>query len=93
MAPIVYTKDGSDAAHEPTALTVTLTTAGWVADEQDVAASGVTASSIVIVAPDPSDQAAYVAAGIICTGQGVDSLTFTATDTPVADLDVKVVIL
>jgi hypothetical protein len=52
-----------------------------------------TATGVVLVSPDPTDQSAYTSAGIICTAQGTDSLTFTATTTPTADIDVNVVML
>lgn len=77
----------------PAAQTVELTVLGWTADSQTVTATGVTASNIVIVTPTPADQAAYVAAGIICTTQGADSLTFTCDTTPIVAIDVQVVIL
>ena len=76
-----------------TGLVVSLTVAGWSASSQTVTASGVTATSLLVVAPTPADQVAYVAAGIICTTQGMDSLTFTCTTTPTTALDVQVVIL
>jgi len=71
--------------------TVTLAAADWSNGSQTVTVSGVTSSSIVWVSPDPTDQSAYVSAGILCTAQGTDSLTFTATTTPSADIDVVVV--
>lgn len=71
--------------------TVTLTAAGWSSNTQTVTVSGVTSSSIVWVSPDPTDQSAYVSAGILCTAQGTDSLTFTATTIPSVDIDVVVV--
>jgi len=74
------------------AITVTLTVAGWSGGAQVVAAAGVTASNIVILAPIPSDQANYVAAGIICTAQGTNQLTFTCTEVPTSDIQVGVVI-
>lgn len=71
--------------------TITLVAADWSGGSQTVTVSGVTSSSIVWVSPDPTDQSAYVSAGILCTAQGTDSLTFTATTTPSADIDVVVV--
>ena len=71
--------------------TVTLTSAGWSGGSQTVSVSGVTSTSVVFVAPDPSDTADYVSAGILCSAQGTNSLTFTATTTPSVDIDVVVV--
>lgn len=88
----MFATDGTIGT-SPAAQTVELTVIGWVADSQTVTATGVTATNLVIVAPTPADQAAYVAAGIICTTQGAGTLTFTCTTTPTVALDVQVVIL
>ncbi len=71
--------------------TITLTSAGWSSNTQTVTVNGVTSSSIVWVSPAPADTANYVSAGIICSAQGTDSLTFTCTTTPSAAIDVVVV--
>ncbi|MBQ3990639.1 MAG: hypothetical protein II630_07320, partial [Bacteroidales bacterium] len=71
--------------------TITLAAADWSSNTQTVTVNGVTSTSIVWVSPDPTDQSAYVSAGILCSAQGTDSLTFTATTTPSADIDVVVV--
>ena len=94
----VLTADGSggaawESSASATGITVGLTVVGWSANAQTVTATGVTASSLLVVAPTPADQVAYVASGIICTTQGTDSLTFTCTTTPTTALDVQVVIL
>ena len=73
--------------------TITLTAAGWSSNTQTVTVNGVTSTSVVLVAPDPSDTADYVAAGILCTSQTTNSLTFTATTTPTNDIDVNIVCL
>lgn len=73
--------------------TITLAAADWSSNTQTVSVSGVTSTSVVLVAPDPSDTADYVAAGILCTSQTTDSLTFTATTTPTNDIDVNIVCL
>lgn len=73
--------------------TVTLTTAGWSGGSQTVTVTGMTATGIALVSPDPTDQSAYTSAGIICTAQAANSLTFTCTSTPSADIDVNVVML
>ena len=74
-------------------LTVTLVAANWSANSQTVTVNGVTSTSVVLVAPDPTDTADYVAAGILCTSQTTNSLTFTATTTPTNDIDVNIVCL
>ena len=78
-------------AEVATGNTVTLDSADWVNSAQTVTVNGMTASTIVLVAPKPADASAFAAAGIMCTGQATDSLTFTAVTTPSADIDVNVV--
>jgi hypothetical protein len=76
-----------------TKITVSLTVEGWSGNSQTVTASGVTATNLAIVAPAPADQSDYVAAGIICTAQGANSLTFFCSETPTSAIDVGVVII
>jgi hypothetical protein len=73
--------------------TITLTAAGWSSNTQTVSVTGVSATGVVLVSPDPTDQSAYTSAGIICTSQAANSLTFTCSTTPSADIDVNVVCL
>ena len=73
--------------------TVTLASAGWSGGSQTVTVTGMTATGIALVSPDPTDQSAYTSAGIICTAQAANSLTFTATTTPSGDIDVNIVCL
>ena len=73
--------------------TITLTAADWSSNTQTVTVTGMTATGVVLVSPDPTDQSAYTSAGIICTTQAADSLTFTCSTTPSADIDVVVVML
>lgn len=74
-------------------LLLTLTVGGWVANSQTITATGVKADNIIFIAPTPENQAAYTFAGIICTTQEANSLTFTCTTTPTADIQVQVVII
>lgn len=71
----------------------TLTAANWSANTQTVTVVGVTANNIVFVSPAPASAADYSTAGIICTAQATDSLTFTCTQTPSVDIVVNVVIM
>ena len=71
----------------------TLAAADWSNNTQSVTVSGVTASNVVIISPAPASAADYAAAGIICTAQSTDSLTFTCTTTPSNDIVVNVVII
>lgn len=74
-------------------ITVTLAAANWSSQSITVNATGVTASNTVIISPDPSDFSDYTAAGIYCSAQGTNSLTFDCDTTPSNDIDVNVVIL
>lgn len=80
---------------KPTSMTVTLPASGWVDGIQTVRVAGVSADEAAqLIQPMPSvdSQAAYIEAGILCTGQAADSLTFTAGTVPTEDLTVYVVI-
>jgi hypothetical protein len=76
-----------------TALSLTLAAANWSNNTITVTATGVTASNNVIVSPAPASQSAYTTAGVMCTTQAADSLTFTCTATPSSDLTVTVLII
>lgn len=72
---------------------ITLAAADWSNSTITVAVTGVTASNNVIVSPVSNDAEAYASAGILCTAQNADTLTFTCTTTPLTDLTVNVLIL
>ena len=91
-----YIKSMIDAA-TPKSVTVTLAAASWnsTAKTQTVTVTGVSATEMAqMITPTPAlaSQTAYYDAGILCTGQAADSLTFTANTIPTADLTVYVVI-
>ena len=78
-------------------MTVTLAAASWdsTAKTQTVTATGVLADETAqLIQPTPAlaSQTAYYDAGILCTGQAANSLTFTADTIPTADLTVYVTI-
>lgn len=70
-----------------------LTVAGWSNNTQTVTVTGVTATNTVFVSPAPASAADYAAAGIVCTAQAADSLTFTCTTVPTNAITVNVVIM
>ena len=87
----------SAKADKPKRVSVTLTASGWnsSAKTQTVTVSGVLADeSAQVIQPIPAiaSQSAYNAAGILATGQAENSITFTATTVPTADLSVYIVI-
>lgn len=74
---------------------VTLTAAGWAssAKTQSVTVSGVLADEtkqLIMPMPAVESQTEYYKAGILCTGQAANSLTFTAQAVPTANLTVYV---
>lgn len=83
------------SAPTPVYRTVTLTTSAWSSNTQTVTVQGVSATEtdqLIQPVPAIASQSAYYAAGILCTGQAANSLTFTCTETPTSDLTVYVVI-
>ena len=82
---------------KPKCVTVTLSSSGWdsTAKTQTAAVSGVLADETKqLITPTPAiaSQTAYYNAGIRCTGQSANSLTFTAKTISTADLTVYVTI-
>ena len=92
-----YTASEVGAADKPKRVSVTLTASGWnsSAKTQTVTVNGVLADeSAQVIQPIPAlaSQSAYNAAGILATGQAANSITFTASTVPTADLSVYIVI-
>lgn len=76
------------------ALTVSLTVAGWTSSlTQTVTATGVTAAGNVIVSPAPASLDAYSSAGVRCTAQAANVLTFQCKKKPTEALMVEVLCL
>lgn len=79
----------------PTSVTITLSASSWSSNTQTVTVSGVVASETAqLITPTPAiaSQSAYYEAGIMCTNQGTNSLTFTCQTVPTSNLTVYVVI-
>ena len=88
----------SSAAFTPTTaptLTGGTGTGAWDSstNTQTITVSGVTANNTVFVAPAPVSNADYAAAGVMCTAQAANSLTFTCTNIPSNNITLNVVIL
>lgn len=90
----VATRTWGAAASAPVvpATAPTLAVADWSSNTQTITVSGVTSSNVVLVGPAPSSAQDYADAGIICTAQGTDSLTFTCTTVPSNAITLSVVI-
>ena len=81
--------------YAPHATLVTLTVAGWnsTSKTQTVTVSGILADEseqLIIPMPATASMTAYNEAGIQCTGQAANSLTFTAETVPTAAISVYV---
>ena len=85
------TKQYVDAL-KPKPITITLPASGWSNKQQTVTATGVTANNAVTPSPAPESWEAAGAAGVRCTAQGADSLTFACSETPTKDLAYNVLI-
>ena len=74
--------------------TATLSASAWSNNAQTVTVSGVSATETAqLIQPMPAmaSQTAYYEAGILCTGQAANQLTFTCQTVPTADLTVYIV--
>ena len=97
--PITIDKNGHIASYGsavtiPTTSgkTATLTTT-WTSNQQTVTVSGVTSSNYVVVSPAPASYDDYCEAGIYCSAQGTNSLTFKCDTVPSAALTVNIMIV
>ena len=79
---------------DPKTATVTLTAAGWRKGEQTVTVTGILADSsaqIVDVCPANKPSAdRWAAAGVWCTSQAANSLTFSCDSVPTEDINVNI---
>ena len=82
------------SAPTPVYRTITLTASAWSNNTQTVTVSGVLADEtkqLIQPMPAMASQSAYYGAGVLCSGQAANSLTFTCQTVPTADLTVYVV--
>ena len=97
-----YTKAETDTllqnkAATPKSVSVTLAVESWdpTTKAQTVTVTGVSATEtdqMITPVPAMASQSAYYDAGILCTRQAANSLTFTCKTVPTADLTVYVII-
>lgn len=86
--------DAWDAKQDQhTTATATLAAASWSSNAQTVTVEGVTSSNTVFVSPAPASQEAYIKAGVYCTGQAGNTLTFACKTVPTEDLTVNVAVM
>lgn len=84
-----------DAPKKPKSTLVTLPLSAWSNNTQTVTVQGVLADeSKQLIQPMPTiaDQNVYSAAGISCTGQAANKLTFKAQTVPTEDIQMYVVV-
>ena len=72
---------------------VQLGASGWANNKQTVSLNGMTANTTIIVASAPENYEAYSKAGVYCSAQAVNSLTFTCKSVPTSTLKANVMIL
>lgn len=85
----------ANAGGKPMVHGVTLLASAWSGNAQTITVPGVLADEtkqLIQPVPAIASQAAYLSAGILCTGQAANNLTFTCQTVPEADLTVYVVI-
>lgn len=71
--------------------TVTIATADWSLNTVSVTVSGLTATSVVWVAPDNASQSTYTTAGVYASSQSADTLVFNCVTTPTSALTINIV--
>lgn len=76
-----------------TNLTATLVAADWSSNTQTVTVSGVTSTNTVIISAAPASIGDYLNAGIMCTAQSTDSLTFVCNTVPTNNITLNIAIL
>ena len=91
---ISLTADDVGAAPAIVLRTATLTTSGWSSNSQTVTVTGVVANNnaqAIDVSPlSKTDADNWAQAGVWCTAQGANTLTFTCTEVPSANINVNV---
>ena len=83
----------TDGFVRKTSTVVVLPASGWVNSLQNIAVDGVTEDSDVFASPAESSYDAYCEAGVRCSGQADNALTFYCKEIPAEDLTVNVIML
>ena len=91
------TPESIGAATQPKTVPITLSSSGWDSSTktQTVTVNGVSSdetTQLITSTPALASQTAYYNAGVICTAQAENSLTFTCGNIPTVDLSAYVVI-
>ena len=79
---------------KPMLRTATLTTSGWSSNSQTATVNGVVAdTSAQLITVSPANKASATAwgeAGVFCSAQGANALTFVCDSTPSANISVNI---
>lgn len=84
-----------EATLKPTKVLITLTTSGWSNKTQTVTVNGVSSDeSTQFICPVPvvASQEQYMAAGVYCSNQTTNSLTFTCNIVPIENISLYILI-
>ena len=73
--------------------TVSLLSSNWSNKTQTVTVSGVTSSNTIISVPAPKSYNSFCEAGVYCSAQATNALTFICSDVPSINLTVNILIL
>lgn len=85
----------ANGATKPKYKQVTLLASAWADNAQTVTVNGVLADEtkqLIQPMPAVASQNAYISAGVICSGQAANQLSFTCSTTPTEDISLYVVL-
>lgn len=78
----------------PKKSTISLEASEWQRNQKTITVEGVTTENIVFLSPaSKADADTWIAAGVWCTGQGVNSLTFSCESVPSSAIGLNLMIL
>lgn len=78
---------------KPITKLISLPATSWNNMTQTINVQNVTATSIIIITPTPQSYVNYSNAGVHCSAQANQTLTFTCTKTPTVELSANLLIL
>lgn len=80
--------------YAPKKFTISLEASGWQSNQKTITVEGITTENIVLLSPaSKADADAWTAAGVWCTGQGANSLTFSCESVPSSAIGLNLMIL
>lgn len=89
-----YVDDIVGNINAPKKFTISLEASGWQSNQKTITVEGITTENIVFLSPaSKADADTWIAAGVWCTGQGTNSLTFSCESTPSSAIGLNLVIL